>query len=49
LVILDAPSQDAIFDSLRENRLGQIQDVEVYRPTPMEEMFANGGNIEPLF
>jgi hypothetical protein len=49
MVVLEAPSQDAILDALRDNRLGQIQDVEVYRLTPMEELFNGGGSREPLY
>ena len=41
LVILEAANQDAVQDTLQANRLAQIQDLEVYRATPLPEMFAH--------
>ncbi len=49
MVVLEAPNQDAILDALGENRLGQIQDVEIYRLTPLADLFARGGNRDPLY
>ena len=49
LVLLDAPTQDAVLDALQANRMGQIQDVEVYRATPLPELFARNAGQEALW
>ena len=49
MVILEAPNQDVILDALHENRLAQIQDVEIYRLTALADLFARTGNSDPLY
>jgi hypothetical protein len=49
LVVLDAPTQDAVLDALQANRMGQVQSVELYRATPLPELFARNQGQEPLY
>jgi hypothetical protein len=49
LVVLEAPTQDAVQDALIANRMGQIQAVELYRATPLPELFAKVQGQEPLY
>ena len=49
LVVLEAPTQDAVQDTLLANRLGQIQAVELYRATPLPDLFAKTQGHEPLY
>jgi len=51
MVILEAPNADAVLDTLNENRLGQIQNVQVFRATPVEELFKLADTLgqQPLY
>lgn len=49
MVILEAPSQDAVQDALAENRLGQVQDIELYRATDLFELFKMAEGLPPLY
>jgi hypothetical protein len=49
LIVLEAPTQDAVQDALLANRMGQIQAVELYRATPLPELFAKAQGQEPLY
>jgi hypothetical protein len=49
LVVLEAPTQDAVQDALIANRMGQIQAIELYRATPVPELFAKAQGQEPLY
>jgi len=50
VVTLEGPNEDAVLDSLMENRLAQVQAVEIYRLTPLEDMFKRAGEAghQPL-
>ena len=49
MVVLEAPTQDAVYDALLADRMSQIQAVEVYRATPLAEHFAKTQGQEPLY
>jgi hypothetical protein len=39
VVTIEAPNEDALHDHLLESCLGEIQDVEIYRLTPLDDLF----------
>ncbi|HZR99277.1 MAG TPA: hypothetical protein VFE37_11245 [Chloroflexota bacterium] len=49
LVVLEAPTQDAVQDALLANRIGQVQAVELYRATPVPDLLAKTQGQEPLY
>ena len=49
MVMFEAPSQDAVQDTLAENRLGQVQNVELYRATDLFELFKMAEGLPPLY
>jgi len=51
MVTIEAPNQDALVDHLQETRLGMIQDIEIYRLTPMENLFKQAAEWghQPLY
>ena len=50
VVTLEGPNEDAVLDTLMENRLAQIQAVQIYRLTPLEDLFkrASEAGHQPL-
>lgn len=51
MVILEAANTDAVMDALNENRIAQIQNCQVFRATPVEELFKLGDQLgqQPLY
>ena len=49
MVMLEAPSQDVVNDVLIENRLGQIQSIEIFRAVPLQDLMTRTQNQEPLY
>ena len=49
MVLLEAPTQDSVQDLLQANRLGQVQAMELYRATPLADLFAANAGQEPLY
>jgi len=51
MVLLEGPSLDAVLDSLIENRMGQTQNVQVFRATPVEDLFKMADTLgqQPLY
>ena len=47
----EAPNEDALHDHLQETRLGQIQEIEIYRLTPLEDLFKQAAEWghQPLY
>lgn len=39
VVTLEGPNEDAVIETLQENRLGLVQDIEIYRLTPLDDLF----------
>jgi hypothetical protein len=47
LVVAEAPSAEAVRDFLQQSRLGQIQAIELYLTTPLNDLFQNAPS--PLY
>lgn len=50
LAVVEGPNQDAVQDYLIESRLGQIQNMRLYRGTDLTALFAQSeATMPPLF
>ncbi len=47
--VMDAPNMEAVVAYLTETRLAEVQAMEVWSTTPLETLFQQAGNLEPLF
>jgi hypothetical protein len=47
--VIEAPNMEAVLAYFMETRLAQVQAMEVWRTTPLESLFQQAGDLEPLF
>jgi hypothetical protein len=51
LTLLEAPSADAVMDALNENRMMHVQNCQVFRATPLDELMKKSETLgqQPLY